>query len=514
MCHWSFRAQLLVTNISAILLLALISAVMSGALITHRLRSLTLDLGAQVTEEFSQTVALALIAGNAALAERELSGVLLLPGVRRAALLGMDGEVPAAVGAPLSPPPGALLPAGTATAVHEDPSHWHFWSAVRARSPVSDVDFRKVDTAAQGYVHIAWDKAPLVVLTDHIVKLSLAVTLGLAVLLTVVLLIWTKRLAAPLAALAGVMRAVQDGAVGLRASSAGPAEVQRIAHAFNLLLEEVERHRASLEAQVAIRTSELTAARDAALTAVRHKSEFLALITHEMRTPLHAVLGYAQAALEELRFCTSDLRPVPEYLDRVRTAAKELLARINEILELARVEASKTEVRWQATELRPLFEQALETVRPLAMRNGNTLTLEVAGGAPRVVTDPDKLAHIALNLLNNACKFTRSGIITLHVQADNTALVVEVEDTGIGIPEDRLEMIFEPFRQVEMGDTRPFGGTGLGLTITRRFCELLGGAVTVTSDLGRGSCFRVRLPVVPEVSAAPFAPALQDRGVG
>ncbi len=226
-------------------------------------------------------------------------------------------------------------------------------------------------------------------------------------------------------------------------------------------------------------------------SAARLKSEFLANFSHEIRTPLNGILGYCELLMREEG---SRLTPHGRRdLSVVKANAKTLLALINDILDLSKIEAGHVDVVRQSTELRPIVDECIATVR----ESLQSKEVEVHANLPldvlTIETDPLKLRQILLNLLSNAAKFTDTGEIVVEAQRDGDALVLSVEDTGSGIPADQLPFVFEKFRQVDGSSTRKVGGTGLGLAIVHELCRVLGGSVTASSVLGRGSVFRVRL---------------------
>jgi signal transduction histidine kinase len=221
------------------------------------------------------------------------------------------------------------------------------------------------------------------------------------------------------------------------------------------------------------------------------KSAFLATMSHELRTPLNAVVGYTDLLDAET---AGPLLPAQrEQLGRIQAAAEHLRAIIEEILLFARIEAGKERVRLSDVELPALIEGVAELMRPAADRQGLQLELRPADGIS-IVTDPDRLRQILLNLVANAVKFTDSGTVTIDLECFDDTVAIAVSDTGIGIATEHLERIFEPFWQVEGGTTREAGGTGLGLTVTLRLARLLGGDIAVESTPGVGSTFTVRLP--------------------
>ncbi len=248
--------------------------------------------------------------------------------------------------------------------------------------------------------------------------------------------------------------------------------------------------------ELAHSTQALIAARDEALAANRAKSAFLANISHELRTPLNAIIGYAEMIREEL--VENGLAGVILDLDRLMIASRHLLNLIQDVLDLARIEAGRLALRPEPVDLRTLLSDLATTLGPSVHSAGNTLHTELSLTQPIVHTDPLRLQQILLNLLGNANKFTLGGSITLSARNEavdgSPGVAIAVIDTGIGIPADKLEAVFDAFTQVDNTATRRFGGTGLGLTISRRLCEMLGGSVAVTSRLKAGSTFTVRLP--------------------
>ncbi|HET9646268.1 MAG TPA: response regulator [Burkholderiaceae bacterium] len=247
------------------------------------------------------------------------------------------------------------------------------------------------------------------------------------------------------------------------------------------------------------------AARHAAEAANRAKSEFLANISHELRTPLNAVLGYAQLLSMQGGLSAKQERG----LDTIHKSGQHLLALINDILDLARIEAGRTELNPQPMNLFDFLQEVVNLMRVKADEKHLTFVFDAGPGLPEgVLADERRLRQVLLNLLGNAIKFTDQGTVALRASAEpkgraQVLLRLDVEDTGIGMRSDDLERIFEPFQQV--GDVeRRSGGTGLGLAITRALVINMGGQVEVSSEFGRGTRFRVELPLplAPEVTAS------------
>ena len=243
--------------------------------------------------------------------------------------------------------------------------------------------------------------------------------------------------------------------------------------------------------------------------ASKHKSQFLANISHELRTPLNAIIGITEILQEDAR----DLKREEEIepLDRVARAARHLLALINDILDLSKIEAGRMELHFESLALAPLVNDVIKTIEPLASKNGNRVLLDYRSAIERMYSDPIRLRQALLNLVSNANKFTEGGTITISVRdqklAGHEAVSIAVADTGIGMTPQEMEGLFQEFSQADSSTTRKYGGTGLGLAISQRFCQMMGGDITVESEQGRGSTFTICLPTTAEnLQAAATAP--------
>lgn len=245
--------------------------------------------------------------------------------------------------------------------------------------------------------------------------------------------------------------------------------------------------------------NEVRAASARADAANQAKSSFLANMSHELRTPMNAIIGYSEMMIEEAADddSTTIAGFVPD-LEKVLAAGQHLLALINDVLDISKIESGKMTVYNEDTDLPGLVDEVLVTVQPLIDKNRNRLTYRNNLGNRRVAIDVTRFRQIALNLLSNAAKFTRDGDITVtlsDVEQDGVEFIeMAVSDTGIGMSPEQLEQVFEAFIQADLSTTKEYGGTGLGLTISRKFAQLLGGDIDVESQLGEGSCFRFRLP--------------------
>jgi CheY-like chemotaxis protein/nitrogen-specific signal transduction histidine kinase len=244
------------------------------------------------------------------------------------------------------------------------------------------------------------------------------------------------------------------------------------------------------------KSAQLAQAKEEADAANRSKSLFLANMSHELRTPLNAIIGYSELLVEEAQDAGDD-RLVPD-LEKIHSAGKHLLGLINEVLDLSKIEAGKMEVHLEDVALGPVLDDVLATVRPLADRKGNRLTLD-ADVPGDLHTDVTKLRQMLFNLLGNAAKFTERGEIRLRArreaQPSGDWMLLEVEDTGIGMTPQQQAGLFQPFSQADASTTRKYGGTGLGLALSRHFARLLGGDIAMRSAPGVGTTFTIRIPV-------------------
>ena len=312
-------------------------------------------------------------------------------------------------------------------------------------------------------------------------------------------------LAKPLHQLQRGISAVREGRLEPVQVSRTGDEVEYLGHSLNAMIDvlkqsrdQVREYQEGLEDKIRQRTEQLEETMQKALAASRAKSEFLANISHELRTPMNGVLGMIEILLEE-----APTNHQKEHLETAQGCANTLLSLLNDILDLSKIEAGRMLLEKIPVEVRSVVSDCARGVSAQARAKDIELKLEIAPDLPaRLIGDPLRLRQILNNLLSNAVKFTERGSVSVRVflrkaSIPGQAIVVyEVSDTGVGIPAEKLATIFEEFTQVDGSISRKFGGTGLGLAITHRLVELHNGKLTVQSELGVGSRFRVELPAL------------------
>ena len=254
------------------------------------------------------------------------------------------------------------------------------------------------------------------------------------------------------------------------------------------LIKEIDRHQSTLKA--------LTRAKDDAERANRAKSEFLAKMSHELRTPLNAVLGYSELMLEDAELDGRSEQIAD--LQKISAAGKHLLAMVNDILDISKIEAGKMVLHVENVDLDQLIDEVESTARPLVAKNSNSFSVERGSNLGAMRADITKLRQAIFNLLSNAAKFTQNGQIVLSVRRDGDWMEIAVTDTGIGISPEQQKVLFSNFSQASSKIAAVYGGTGLGLSLSQNLCRLMGGRIDIESELGKGSRFTIRLPAQTE----------------
>jgi signal transduction histidine kinase len=317
----------------------------------------------------------------------------------------------------------------------------------------------------------------------------LLVGLGLALLASLYL---ARRVVRPLQALRQGVERISSGDLNSRLEIKTGDEIETLAEEFNKMTAHLKEAQTSLERKVAERTQALTVANAKLEEASKLKSQFLANVNHELRTPLSAIIGYASLLRRETEGQISQLQR--ENLQDLLHNAERLLNQIDSLLDFAKIEAGKMEVHVEPVNVSEVILRAVSTIEPSLNGGGVRLIQEIAPEIPVLNTDREKLRQIILNLLDNAAKFTERGEIKISASQQNGSFKLAVSDTGIGIQKEHLNKIFEEFHRGDSSSSKNYRGTGLGLAIVKRFVNLLGGDITVESEVGKGSVFTVTLP--------------------
>ncbi len=335
-----------------------------------------------------------------------------------------------------------------------------------------------------------------------ILACSLLISAGMAALLAVYT---SGAIARPLEATTLIaQRVTEESNFDLQVPVTTSDEVGMLAISLNELIQRVAEY-----------TEDLHEAKVAAEAANRSKSAFLANMSHELRTPLNAIINYSEMLQEDAQDSGSE-DFLPD-LEKIQTAGKHLLDMISDILDISKIEAGHVTLYLEHFDVATMIEEVMTTAQPLVEKKGNALALQAKGELGMMYADQPKVRQILLNLLSNAAKFTEKGVITIEIEkvknekpkpkkrnknndfnsASNYIsqfLIFRVSDTGIGMTDEQLQQIFKPFTQADASTTRKYGGTGLGLTISQRLCQILGGEISVESEEGKGSTFIVSLP--------------------
>ncbi len=316
---------------------------------------------------------------------------------------------------------------------------------------------------------------------------------------------FSRRITRPIRAITEAAIQIEQGNLKHNVPVLSQDEVGVLAHTFNRMAQQVrdsftamEGTNQVLETRVAERTAELSSAKEAAEAATQAKSEFLANMSHELRTPLNSIIGYSEI-LEEDAEDTGQVDFIPD-LKKIQGSSKHLLNLIDAVLDLSKVEAGRMDLLIESVEINDIVQEVFTSIYPAVTNKGNNLIVDNISQVNTIETDRSKLRQCLLNLLGNANKFTDQGRITFQIrtthEGESLWLQFTVRDTGIGMTPDQLERIFEPFTQADTSTTRRFGGSGLGLTLTKQFTELLGGTLQATSMYGSGSVFTLAIPLV------------------
>ncbi|MBK8815385.1 MAG: HAMP domain-containing histidine kinase [Methylococcaceae bacterium] len=379
----------------------------------------------------------------------------------------------------------------------ETRGNWCFYAPIYQDSPSGTFERKLADTRNPdylGHVELVVSKAEMESLLGQILAVS-----GLIVVFIVGIIFFLVRhfsgsFTQPLVEMVRVLNHVAQGIPGGRVLFFGASDMVALGETFNGMLSRIEMNERLLEQKIAERTEALKVALESSEAANHYKMHIVATVSHEMKAPLHTIRNCMEASLEALPD-NSDNEVLRQLHLRALVRSDELNDMIGNILIHGKLEANSVKMTLLPVDLLPFMQVCAEKIAPCLERNRNTLQL--LGKDDTVVLDQLMLSHIINNLLANACKFTVDGSITLNWWQDILGLVIVVSDTGCGIPEAYLGKIFDSFWQVDMSMTRQYGGTGIGLTVIKQFVDQLGGAISVTSQVGKGSVFTIKIPYQP-----------------
>jgi two-component system, NtrC family, sensor kinase len=380
-------------------------------------------------------------------------------------------------------------------------------AAARAARPEDDdraavvpsIDGNRVFAASAAIPQLGWHvfvetplQEALEPLYDTMLRTVVLLVAGLAVAVLGGVL-FARRMLRPLRALTQGARRLGDGDLAHRIEARTGDEIQGLAESFNAMAGQLQQSYAGLEQRVADRTRELREKSHQLEIASQHKSRFLANMSHELRTPLNAVLGYAELMADGVYGPLGD--KAQGVLGRIQVNGRHLLGLINDVLDLSKIEAGQFVLAIEPYSVAAVVQSVVAATESLAAGKGIGLRAEMEAGLPTAAGDERRLTQVLLNIVGNAIKFTDRGEVVVAVRRDGDMVDFAVRDTGPGIAAEHQARIFGEFQQVDDSSTREKGGTGLGLTISRRIVELHGGTIGVESELGRGSTFRVRIPL-------------------
>jgi diguanylate cyclase (GGDEF)-like protein len=487
-----FSGQLTFVFATGMIVLAITSSYATYTLSNRFLHDRLTEEGAQFTRIFAEQCALALLYQSPENASDIVQMTMSSPDVNGVGIYMPDHQPLLEVGA-IDAPPGNIWPQLELLTVHREDLDqvWYYTAAVY--SGIEDSEYKNSPFIPElpepqllGYVRVAISQQTLVAMAAKVLQGNFAVSMVLAALLLMLLLMVTKRLIRPLRDLAELMFRAEGGEAFVRADIHGPKDIADMQHAFNSMMEVLE-----------ARATELVEARDMALESAHIKGQFAANVTHELRTPLNGIVGMLQLL--------DDNKLTEEQNTRVKIAlnsSESLMSLIDDILDFSKIDAGKATSQAEPFNLSRLMQDVSILLITQAEKKGIYLRYRIAGDVPDNVTGEfSRIRQVLFNLIGNAIKFTLSGGVEIRVRClskhshGNVTLEFRVVDTGIGISAEAQKIVFNAFSQADSSTSRNFGGTGLGLTISRQLVEFMNGDIGVESQPGEGSQFWFSIPL-------------------
>lgn len=502
----TFRRQLAILFSVGVLSVSLLAALATSWQGSRQLHASKLDDGLRITRILATQSRLALAFGSAENVSEALEAASAFPDISRIEIRHADGRTLLENGNAIVGEIDRSLPNNSHQTYleAENAAGWRFVAPVWSVSgPDSQFETTERKDILLGFVIIDQSKATLKALVQEVFVVNFAAGLAFAVLFVLAVRILARRLTQPLADLSATMTRAEKGEIGLRADLSGPRDLADMARAFNSMMGALEQ-----------RELELRTARDSALRFAKLKSDFAATVSHEIRTPLNGVIG----TLDMLKMGKMN-RDQKELLDLAWDSSQYLLELINNILDFSRLEAGRMEVDACDFAMQPLIDGVMNMFHAQATSKNLAFTASVAPNVPPVLNgDPARIRQVLINLIGNALKFTEHGSVTLTVERteDQGLLRFGIRDTGIGIAKEQQAEIFDSFTQADTSTTRRYGGSGLGLSISKQIVRLLGGEIGVDCTTDRqGSLFWFTTPCVagmPIADVPPGEPILASSG--
>jgi len=492
----SSHGLILLTYTTGFAVLALVTSLLVSYMSTREAEKVFVNEGTGFAELAAQSAVIPLLTGSRENGEDYLNPLIAYQNVYHITVYGRDfrGFFMAGNESSWQPSQEQLMKINHASLIHEDNSYWYIAAPVLTEGQ---------DSERIGNVFIVITKTAINKLGNNIHTYTLWICTIAASILWVMLYLVLRRITLPIQRMAGFMDISKGISQRYRTPSHVPSDVKTIYSAFNSMLDQIDirnkqlkDHISNMEDIVKEKTSDLIVkneqlenAHNNAVAASHAKDIFVANVSHELRTPIQAIMGNCELLSDKYQ---------DHELAKIIISANQLLNLINNILDLSKIENDKLEVKPTTISVRNIMTQIAEAIAPVIKLNNNTFDIEINHDVNEVTTDRELITQIINNLLSNAGRYTHDGHVTFRVRKkrknDIDCVCFEVIDTGIGIAEDKLEKIFQPFEQADMSKTRLYGGTGLGLTISKKLAALLGGELTVESKPGQGSTFNLCIP--------------------